>query len=399
MFDCCRVPGEGLDWSVSYAKSGDLGNSGHIIVLRKNRVWKVEVTQNGRLLTTQEIERQAFSPCDEMLCLTDNTRQIQHIYDNTLEEYPGVGVLTASNRDVWSKVCAIQLCSIYVRIQKRFFFQDYLTLRSNTHNSQILDEIHSSAFIICLDSSLPKDSIHHSRALWHGDVVAGIPVGLRNRWVDKPLQFIVFDNAYAGIMGEHSVMDGTPTARMCDDVLDMLYDPAFDHGTSSGESIPAPEPLDWEISPEITQAIGDADRAAIELVEGQELGFHLTSYGKAAIKTFAVSPDSWAQMIIQLAYKRLLGNNKRNGATYEAASTRKFYKGRTETIRVVTSEADAWVNSMDDDQVNVETRKKLFDLATSQHISLAVKGGQAQGVDRHLFGQIFLSPILFQVSL
>ena len=154
----------------------------------------------------------------------------------------------------------------------------------------------------------------------------------------------------------------------------------------SGEPIPLPQPLDWEISPEITRAIANADHAARELVEGQELGFYLTSYGKAAIKTFSVSPDSWAQMIIHLAYKRLLGNNKRNGATYEAASTRKFYKGRTETVRVVTSEADAWANSMGDDQVNAETRKKLFDLATSQHINLAVKGGQGQGVDRHLFG-------------
>jgi carnitine O-acetyltransferase len=246
---------------------------------------------------------------------------------------------------------------------------------------------------------MPRNSIHHSRALWHGDVVAGVPVGLRNRWVDKPLQFIVFDNAYAGIMGEHSVMDGTPTARMCDDMLDMLYDPAFDHGTPSGEPIPIPQPLDWEISPETTRAIAQADHAARELVEGQELGFYLTSYGKASIKTFAVSPDSWAQMIIHLAYKRLLGDNKRNGATYEAASTRKFYKGRTETIRVVTSEADAWANSMDDDQVNAETRKKLFDLATSQHISLAVKGSQGQGVDRHLFGWKFFSfQFIFQGS-
>ena len=174
---------------------------------------------------------------------------------------------------------------------------------------------------------------------------------------------------------------------MCDDMLDMLYNPTFDHGTPSDMPIPLPQPLDWEISPEITRAISDADHAARELVEGQELGFHLTSYGKAAIKTFAVSPDSWTQMIIHLAYKRVLGNSKRNGATYESASTRKFYKGRTETIRVVTSEADAWANSMDDDQANAKTRKKLFDLATSQHISLAVKGGQGQGVDRHLFGR------------
>jgi len=71
MFDCCRIPNEGLDWSVSCAKPGDLGNSGHIIVLRKNRVWKVQVTRNGRLLSTQEIEKQVFSICDQMLCLTD----------------------------------------------------------------------------------------------------------------------------------------------------------------------------------------------------------------------------------------------------------------------------------------------------------------------------------------
>ena len=38
----------------------------------------------------------------ELICGT--SRQIQHIYDNTTHEYPGVGVLTASNRDVWAKV-------------------------------------------------------------------------------------------------------------------------------------------------------------------------------------------------------------------------------------------------------------------------------------------------------
>ena len=121
MFDCCRVPNEGLDWSVSYATPGDLGNSGHIIVLRKNRVWKVEVTKNGQLLSTQEIEKQVLSTCRQILCLIDHTRQIQYIYDNTLQEYPGVGVLTASNRDVWSKVCIIHLPSVYVRIQEALF--------------------------------------------------------------------------------------------------------------------------------------------------------------------------------------------------------------------------------------------------------------------------------------
>ena len=229
--------------------------------------------------------------------------------------------------------------------------------------------------------------MHHSRALWHGDIIDGVPVGLRNRWVDKPVQFVVFDNAYAGLMGEHSVMDGTPTVRLCDDILEMLHDSTFDHGTPASSPLSVPVPLDWEVTSTITQAVVDADRAARELIESQELGFLLTSYGKDTIKKFGVSPDSWAQMIIQLAYRRLIGTEKRVGGTYEAATTRRFYKGRTEAIRVITSESDAWVRSMDDDNIDNVERKRLFDAATKTHVYLAKNGGLGQGVDRHLFGK------------
>lgn len=37
-------------------------------------------------------------------CVLIVRRQLQHIYENTLQEYPGVGVLSASNRDIWAKV-------------------------------------------------------------------------------------------------------------------------------------------------------------------------------------------------------------------------------------------------------------------------------------------------------
>ncbi|KAF8659855.1 hypothetical protein AX16_001740 [Volvariella volvacea WC 439] len=350
MFDCCRIPGqEGLDWGISYAKAGDTGNTGHIIVFRKNRAWKINATDNGRILSTEEFEK-----------------QIQFIYDNSTVEYPGVGVLTASNRDVWAK--------------------DYALLASIPENAAILEDIQSAAFVINLDDSSPTDPVHHSRALWHGDLVDGVPRGLRNRWVDKPTQFIVFDNAYAGIMGEHSVMDGTPTVRLSDDVLEMLADPTFDHGTASSAPLANPIPLDWKITPAISGAISRADQAARELIESQELSYYLTPYGKAAIKKFGVSPDSWAQMIIQLAYRRLIGSNKRLGGTYEAATTRKFYKGRTEAIRVVSSESDAWVNSMLDLGVGREERKRLFDAAVQKHVSLARAAGSGQGFDRHLFG-------------
>lgn len=254
-----------------------------------------------------------------------------------------------------------------------------------------MEIIQSAAFTISLDTAKPDDPVSFSRALWHGELSpSGIPVGLRNRWVDKPVQYIVFDNAKAGIMGEHSVMDGTPMARMCDEVLESLHSTSFDHGFDACKLFPAPKALDWEISPRTSKAIEKADKAAAELIESQELSYHLTSYGKAAIKNFGVSPDSWAQMIIQLAYRRLIGGENRKGGTYEAATTRRFYKGRTEAIRVVTSESDAWVKSMDDPNVNDGERKRSFDLAAKKHIALAKAGGMGQGVDRHLFGMFSL---------
>jgi carnitine O-acetyltransferase len=245
--------------------------------------------------------------------------------------------------------------------------------------------------VLCLDTEKPSGPVAFSRGLWHGAQDAGAGLGLRNRWVDKPVQFIVFDNGQAGIMGEHSIMDGTPTARMCDDVLDALYSPTFDHGSSAGASTPpAPVALDWRVSKATQDAIARAEGEARELIGSQELGFYRSPYGKAAIKAFGVSPDSWAQMIIQLAYARLLRatGKQREGGTYEAATTRKFLKGRTEAIRVVSAESDAWVAAMDDAGHGRAERKALFDKATKKHIERAKEAGNGQGVDRHLLGTL-----------
>lgn len=56
MFDACRIPGPQADWGISYAKDGDKGDSGHVIVLRKGRVWKIDAWQGGQLLSTGDIQ-------------------------------------------------------------------------------------------------------------------------------------------------------------------------------------------------------------------------------------------------------------------------------------------------------------------------------------------------------
>ncbi|KAI0035341.1 acyltransferase ChoActase/COT/CPT [Vararia minispora EC-137] len=355
MFDCCRVPGpEGLDWSVSYARPDDLGDSGHIAVVRNGRFWRLDMTQGGQLLSTLDL-----------------VRQLQHIVSLSTTPAHGVGVLTASSRDVWAK--------------------NYLELASDAHNKTILETIHSAAFVLCLDSSSPADLIAQSRELWHGHFTrrAGGHMGLETRWSDKPINLIVFDNGAAGIMGEHSVMDGTPTVTYCDTILDMLASPSFDHGSPApAGSLDRPRPLDFNVSEKTRAAIAEARRAASELIEGQSMGVTRTAYGKASIKAFGVSPDSWAQMIIQLAYARLLRstNAQRVGGTYEAATTRRFLKGRTETIRVVSKDSEAWVKAMDDASKSNAERTELFAAAARTHIRLAKEAGAGQGVDRHMLG-------------
>lgn len=166
----------------------------------------------------------------------------------------------------------------------------------------------------------------------------------------------------------------------------MIKDPAFDRGSETSTAVPAA--LDFHITPKTEQAIKDATAAAFELVDSQAMSFHLTKYGKAAIKKFQTSPDSWAQMIIQLAYARLIRSlgQKRQGGTYESGTTRKFYKGRTEVIRTISSESDAFVESMLDPDAPWGRRKALFKEAAKKHIETAKAAGSGQGFDRHLMG-------------
>ncbi|KAI0060699.1 acyltransferase ChoActase/COT/CPT [Artomyces pyxidatus] len=345
MFDCARVPGtEGLDWSVTYA--GTSKASGHVVVIRNGRFWRVDATRDGRILSTSELEA-----------------QIQYIIAHSGEPHPGVGVLTASNRDVWAT--------------------DYTHLAADPTNASILETLHSAAFVLALDTSVPSDMIEHSRFLWHGEVT-GTRIGLSDRWVDKPVQLIVFDNAKAGLMGEHSVMDGTPVVTLSDWILTKLADPSFDHGTPSTAAESFPTPLNWKVDDTTTRAISAAEAAARELVGSQAMGIHQTAYGKRAIKAFGASPDSWAQLIVQLAYARLTGGGV--AATYEAATTRRFIKGRTEAIRVATTESRKWVQAMDDKSKSVDERRSLFREAVKVHGDSARAAGKGEGIDRHLLG-------------
>jgi carnitine O-acetyltransferase len=54
------------------------------------------------------------------------------------------------------------------------------------------------------------------RGIWHGDG--------SNRWFDKSIQFIVFENGVCGLNGEHSKLDGIPVGRLADFIFEEYSD-------------------------------------------------------------------------------------------------------------------------------------------------------------------------------
>lgn len=336
MFNCCRVPAEGEDYAQKYpAKENE-----HIVVVRKNQFFKVPTHIDGHQLTTAEFQQ-----------------QFEKIIQRA-ERVPGVGALTSANRDFWTAA------------RKRL-------VAANPANEGALKTIEGASFAICLDDASPITLEERAHAYWHGDG--------SNRWFDKPLNFVVNDNGTAGFIGEHSMMDGTPTHRLNDYVNMMIFNNRLDYSNPSVRSnLPEPAPVTFHLNNAVVDDIATATKDFNAVIAQHELRVQaFQAYGKGLIKKFKCSPDAYVQMVIQLAYYKMYGKNR---PTYESASTRKYKLGRTETTRTVSDESVAFCKAHHDADVSREQVVKIFRAALAAHVKYTAEASVGKGVDRHLFG-------------
>lgn len=206
-----------------------------------------------------------------------------------------------------------------------------------------------------------------------------------NRWFDKPLQFIINDNGTSGFIGEHSMMDGTPTHRLNDYANMLIFTNKLDLSDPTIRSdLPEPLALKFHLNPNVTKAIHRAATDFDAVIAQHDLKVQAyQGYGKGMIKKFKCSPDAFVQMVIQLAYHKMYGINR---PTYESAATRRFQQGRTETCRTVSDESVAFCNAMADPEVSPEQCVKAFRSALDAHVKYISDASDGKGVDRHLFG-------------
>ncbi|GAA6044049.1 hypothetical protein JCM8097_001392 [Rhodosporidiobolus ruineniae] len=181
---------------------------------------------------------------------------------------------------------------------------------------------------------------------------------------------------------------GTPTARLNDFLTKRLLTGApFPPSASSASSAaPSPLPLPFDLDSTALSHIAAAEKEFKEHIEPYEV--HYSSYrryGKDGIKAMKASPDGWVQMLFQLAYYMTFN---RPCGTYEAAQTRRFQLGRTETVRILTPESLAFVESFLSPSSTASNSDKLalFRAALAQHGKDMKLASSGLGIDRHLFG-------------
>ncbi|KAL8949779.1 MAG: hypothetical protein Q9222_004141 [Ikaeria aurantiellina] len=336
MFNSCRIPSPQRDHPVKYPHK----DHPYIVVIRKNQFFKLFHSINGQQLNAAELETQY--------------RRIL----STAEKSPAIGALTSQNRDIWTSARE-------------------LLISANPANATALETIQASSFVVCLDDASPVTLEERAHQYWHGDG--------QNRWYDKPLEFIINDNGTSGFLGEHSMMDGTPTHRLNDYINMLVFTNKLDLSTPSVRSdLPEPLPIKFHLNQDILSEIHRARKDFDNLIAQHDLRVQAyQSYGKNLIKKFKASPDAYVQMIIQLAYHKMYALNH---PTYESAATRRFQQGRTETCRSVSSESVAFCDAMANPDVGPEQCIELFRKAVDAHVEYISAASDGKGVDRHLFG-------------
>ncbi|KTF97762.1 hypothetical protein cypCar_00039452 [Cyprinus carpio] len=111
--------------------------------------------------------------------------------------------------------------------------------------------------------------------------------------------------------------------------------------------------------------------------------FNFQCFGKEFVKQLKLSPNSFIQVAIQLAYYRV---HSEVCAACDIASLRMFRGGRTDYIRSPTNQMLSFIRAFDDDAVSKEAKVQLLREAVDAYSVLTEQSLMGQGIDRHLLG-------------
>eukprot|EP00794_Sanderia_malayensis_P012656 gene12656-13956_t len=350
IFNTTRIPGKEED------VLRHLPDSSYIVVYYSGKYYKLTCVFSGKILKPADLEIQL----------------INLMNDNDKKPSPGeekLAALTADKRPHWAAV------------REKYF--------SSGDNKASLDIIEKAAFVLVLDDCAggryekgnPNSMDDYGGSMLHGKGY--------NRWFDKSFNIVVCKDGKVGFNTEHSWADAPVMGQvcewaLCEDVDVLKYK---DDGHCRGEPQFANfrwiSRLKWNIPDECQEIIEKSAEDAEVLINDVDLHIFIhDAFGKADMKKCKVSPDAFIQIALQLSFFKDAGHPC---LTYEAAMTRLFRDGRTETVRSCTMDTKNFVAAIVNPDISREEKLKLFRKAADSHVQLYRKAMTGQGIDRHLF--------------
>eukprot|EP01094_Clydonella_sp_ATCC50884_P029175 TRINITY_DN9049_c0_g1_i1.p1 TRINITY_DN9049_c0_g1~~TRINITY_DN9049_c0_g1_i1.p1 ORF type:complete len:624 (+),score=199.99 TRINITY_DN9049_c0_g1_i1:274-2145(+) len=327
-----RVPRPSRDICVTNTKSK------HVAVMINDHFYTIDVLDD------------ALSPLDEAVVLEQLTDAHAHASARPPADIP-VGMCTGDNRDVWAATRDQWL--------------------KDEKNGAAVKAVEDAILVLCLDSEAPQSALEKSKLLLHRDG--------RQRWWDK-FQVVVFKNGAAGAILEHTPVDGHTSLRVwIEYFMSLRSKKPLSEPAKTGKKA---KHIEWNLDA-VREAVEASTKAMQGLISVTDTDVLLyDTYGKEWIKEKGVSPDSFVQMAIQIAFMKVYGFT---ASTYESANTKRFLGGRTETIRSVTPESTALTALWTDPSSSSGDKAQAFAVAAQSHGRRVKEGNMARGVDRHLF--------------
>jgi carnitine O-acetyltransferase len=237
LFNSCRVPESERDAEHCYDPSL---YRGEVVISRKQQLFLLNIAG----MPTDAIEK--------------HLEHIIAVADEADAPVPSLGVLTGTNRDDW---CAARTDMLQSPV-----------------NAASLEKIERAMFVVCLDDASPTDPTDVGRTSLNA---------IGNRFMDKTLQLVVYENGKAAFIGEHARSDGSPTANLCDLLLTRQSTGAFNHSVpaAGGSNVAPCEKLLFELSPAVVAAVAKAEEyVASEWAAHNWRAVSFKEFGKEEIK-------------------------------------------------------------------------------------------------------------------
>lgn len=278
---------------------------------------------------------------------------IDEVSDDNREEC--IVSLSTMNRDVWA---------------------DNLThlVKLSKMNAENVRDIQKSMFFLSLSDEVTEgtDELLHEAMLsrpWLG-------------WQDKCIGVVVNRDGQVLLQGDHSNIDAIVLLQAHDRVASYVRkDPKQPKKLDEFE---LPKRLNFNVDKRIREQIIVA-KSDFEKTKSKfrVKAVNVSGFGNDRCRAAKVYTDTVVQIGLQLAFAKTHGFL---APIYETASTRKFYQGRTETVRGCTTEFVDFQQAVLKGTASRAELQGKFLAAVKAHDYLMAECMNGKGFDRHLMG-------------